>query len=66
MVLSLAAWFALSNHCALGAVATSIEPALEMSGCPMQIGQRNSDGNAIDQLARLSTGNFPAVHTLRD
>jgi hypothetical protein len=35
VVLLLAAWFALSNHCALGSVveATGSEPA--MSGCPM-------------------------------
>src|SRR6476646_7288737 len=35
VVLSLAAWFALSNHCALGGVVepTGSEPA--MSGCPM-------------------------------
>ena len=43
MVLSLAAWFALSNHCALGAVATSIEPALEMSGCPMHSAPANKE-----------------------
>ena len=35
VVLSLTAWFALSNHCALGSVVepTGSEPA--MSGCPM-------------------------------
>jgi hypothetical protein len=35
VVISLAAWFALSNHCALGTLAPSNEPAAEMSGCPM-------------------------------
>ncbi|HEX4639950.1 MAG TPA: hypothetical protein VH252_01105 [Chthoniobacterales bacterium] len=35
VILSLAAWFALSNHCALGTLAPSNEPAAETSGCPM-------------------------------
>jgi hypothetical protein len=35
VVLSLVAWFALSNHCALGSVAATGQPAAEMSGCPM-------------------------------
>lgn len=33
--LAIAAWFSLSNHCALGAVLTTAEPASEMSDCPM-------------------------------
>jgi hypothetical protein len=34
-VLSLTAWFALSNHCALGIVAAPEETAAQMNGCPM-------------------------------
>ena len=33
--LALSAWFTLSNHCALGAIAPSAESASEMGGCPM-------------------------------
>ena len=33
--LAIAAWFSLSNHCALGAVLTTAEPASETSDCPM-------------------------------
>jgi hypothetical protein len=32
---SLAAWFLLSNHCALGVIAASTEAASETEGCPM-------------------------------
>jgi hypothetical protein len=32
---AISAWLALSNHCALGALAPSVESAPEMSGCPM-------------------------------
>ena len=36
VVLSLTAWFALANHCALGSITESNEPPeSEMSGCPM-------------------------------
>ena len=35
VVLSLGAWFALSNHCAIGAVAASTESVSEETGCPM-------------------------------
>jgi len=35
VLLALSAWFALSNHCALGAIAPSAESSPEMSGCPM-------------------------------
>jgi hypothetical protein len=35
VVLSLAAWFALANHCALGVVLPPAETASEMEGCPM-------------------------------
>jgi hypothetical protein len=35
VLLSLAAWFALSNHCALGALSASTESTSEISGCPM-------------------------------
>jgi hypothetical protein len=31
----MAAWFALSNHCALGTVAAPTETESAMSGCPM-------------------------------
>ncbi|HXM24994.1 MAG TPA: hypothetical protein VN957_03145, partial [Chthoniobacterales bacterium] len=34
-VLSLVAWFLLSNHCALGAVVAATDPEPQMSGCPM-------------------------------
>jgi hypothetical protein len=35
VVLSLAAWFALSNHCALGAVASPAASSPKMEDCPM-------------------------------
>ena len=35
VVLSLTAWFLLSNHCALGVIAASNEAAPEAEGCPM-------------------------------
>jgi len=35
VLLALAAWFALSNHCALGALSTLPSSTQEMSGCPM-------------------------------
>jgi hypothetical protein len=35
VVLSLTAWFLLSNHCALGMVTASSEAAPETDGCPM-------------------------------
>jgi hypothetical protein len=35
VVLSLTAWFLLSNHCALGVIAASSGPAPEAGGCPM-------------------------------
>ncbi len=35
IVLSLVAWFALSNHCALGAAVTSVESVSDGNGCPM-------------------------------
>jgi hypothetical protein len=35
VVLSLSAWFALSNHCALGAVLPPTETESETSDCPM-------------------------------
>jgi hypothetical protein len=35
VLLSLAAWFALSNHCALGVLERSTEFTSEISGCPM-------------------------------
>ena len=35
VVLSLTAWFLLSNHCALGVIATSSGAAPEAEGCPM-------------------------------
>jgi hypothetical protein len=33
--LTIAAWFCLSNHCALAVVSTAEESASQMSGCPM-------------------------------
>jgi len=35
VILSLAAWFALSNHCALGALVSPIESLSPATGCPM-------------------------------
>jgi hypothetical protein len=35
IVLSLAAWFALSNHCALGTVLALPESNQQIDGCPM-------------------------------
>ena len=35
ILLSLAAWFALSNHCAIGALESSTESTAETSSCPM-------------------------------
>jgi hypothetical protein len=35
VVLSLTAWFLLSNHCALGVIAASSKAAPEAEGCPM-------------------------------
>jgi hypothetical protein len=35
VVISIAAWFALSNHCALGTIAAPTETESAMSGCPM-------------------------------
>jgi len=35
VVVTLGAWFSLSNHCALGAILTTAAPASEMSDCPM-------------------------------
>jgi hypothetical protein len=35
VLITIAAWFALSNHCALGALQRSTESTPEMSGCPM-------------------------------
>jgi hypothetical protein len=35
VVLSLTAWFLLSNHCALGLIAASSEATPEPEGCPM-------------------------------
>jgi hypothetical protein len=35
VVLSLAAWFSLSNHCAIGGVAIPAESVGEADGCPM-------------------------------
>jgi hypothetical protein len=35
VLLAFSAWFALTNHCALGAIAPSTESGPEMSGCPM-------------------------------
>jgi hypothetical protein len=35
VILSLAAWFALTNHCALSAIALPAESGSEMSRCPM-------------------------------
>jgi hypothetical protein len=35
VVLSLTAWFLLSNHCALGVIAASDEPVSGAGGCPM-------------------------------
>src|SRR6186997_1792406 len=35
VALSLAAWFALSNHCALGVALPPVETASETSACPM-------------------------------
>jgi len=35
VLLSLAAWFVLSNHCAIGMVASLADAAPETSGCPM-------------------------------
>ena len=35
VLVTMCAWLALSNHCALGLVAASAESAPEMSGCPM-------------------------------
>jgi hypothetical protein len=34
VIVSLAAWFLLSNHCALGAIALTAD-AMQMNGCPM-------------------------------
>jgi hypothetical protein len=34
-LVAISAWLALSNHCALGALAFSAKSAPEMSGCPM-------------------------------
>jgi hypothetical protein len=35
VISSLAAWFSLSNHCAIGAVASSTGSVAESTGCPM-------------------------------
>jgi hypothetical protein len=35
VILSLFAWFLLSNHCALGAIIVTADSDPEMSGCPM-------------------------------
>ena len=35
VVLSLTAWFLLSNHCALGIIASPVGAAPEAGGCPM-------------------------------
>lgn len=35
VIMSLAAWFLLSNHCALGAIAFTADADPQMSGCPM-------------------------------
>ena len=35
VVLSLTAWFLLSNHCALGVIAASSDAAPKAEGCPM-------------------------------
>jgi hypothetical protein len=35
VLLAFSTWFALSNHCALGAIAPSTESNPEMRGCPM-------------------------------
>jgi hypothetical protein len=35
VILSLAAWFLLSNHCALGTIALTADSEPEMNGCPM-------------------------------
>jgi hypothetical protein len=35
ILLTIAAWFALSNHCALGVNAALADAAPKMSGCPM-------------------------------
>jgi hypothetical protein len=34
-LLTIAAWFSLSNHCALGSVTLPVEAGVEASGCPM-------------------------------
>jgi hypothetical protein len=34
-LLSIAAWFSLSNHCALGAITRPVETGVETSECPM-------------------------------
>lgn len=34
-LLTIAVWFSLSNHCALGAVTLPVEAGVEASGCPM-------------------------------
>jgi hypothetical protein len=35
VILSLAAWFLLSNHCALGTIVLTTESEPQMNGCPM-------------------------------
>jgi hypothetical protein len=35
VLITIAAWVLLSNHCALGVLALSAETAVEASGCPM-------------------------------
>jgi hypothetical protein len=35
VLLTIGAWFVLSNHCALGAIAITTDSEPQMSGCPM-------------------------------
>jgi hypothetical protein len=35
VILSLTAWFLLSNHCALGGIVLTADSKLQMNGCPM-------------------------------
>ena len=43
VALSLAAWFLLSNHCALGMVAGTSEAAPDADGCPMHSAPAKKD-----------------------
>jgi hypothetical protein len=43
VILSLAAWFLLSNHCALGAIVVTADSESQVSGCPMHSAPAKKD-----------------------